>query len=158
MRRTIPDYVLFTDDEFLAYYRRNAKQLYKSGHKRITDTKILRRVITCLFETIGEHLINNIGGVYLKRLGYFGIWRSATPLVISKNYNSISLNGHSDGYQYVLDFFPDVTRTRALHGWVMDRMFNNIIKKKLYFNLKKGIRYKNYYYILKDSIKNKLTI
>lgn len=156
--RRVQNYVIFTGDDFLKFYRESLRLIKHPEKKRIKDTAVLRKSIRAIFQAIAESIVENIGGVYLRRLGYFGVWRSASRVVINRNYKSLEINSHSDGYQYILDYFPDTSRNRYVQSLCMDGMFNTKVKKALSKNLRKGYRYKNYYLYIKETNKRRIKI
>lgn len=156
--RRVKNYVILTGDDFLKFYRQALRNLRQPDRKRIKDTATVRKAVTAIFKAIAEGIVENIGGVFLKRLGYFGVWRSGGKLINTRNYRNVELNEHTDGYQYVLDYFPDTSRNRLVQSLCMDGTFNINIKKGVSKNLRRGMKYKNYYFLIKESNKRRVKL
>lgn len=157
-KRRVISYSILTGSEFLSFYRSKMKKLTRSKYKRITDTATIQKCISEIFGVVADCISECDGGVNMNGLGYFGVWRSANPMVHMKNYSGIHMNVHSKGYQYFLDFFPDTQRNKATQLLRMDRMFNETLKSKVSNNLKSGKRYKNLYFLFKSAKKCKIRI
>lgn len=126
-------------------YRDNKKIPKK--HK-ITSRTEFNKVIQEIFKTVAEHLCYNIGGVYLKDLGYFCHWRSANRLVYKvpvKGGHRNFYNSFSDGYWYNTHWFnSEFGSKRIFEGWSMEQEFTIRVQMMRYEQLKKGMKYKNF--------------
>lgn len=149
VRRTAATAIL-TDYEFVKFYREYISSLSKPKNKRISSTGLIQLCVSEIFKHVADDLVNNKAGVVLRRIGYFGIWRVPEISILPTSYRYIELNEHSEGYQYVIDFFPESTSNKLMSIWRMDRMFNNSLKKRISKKLKSGFKYSNLYFTLKE--------
>jgi len=147
--------VYLTGSDFVKFYTHQVHQCSRPKEKRIVGTNKVINIVGMIFDEVAKSVTQNIAGIHLYNIGYFGVWRSSTNLLVSTYKNKeIFLNSHTDGYQYVLDFFPDTTNNTVLHGWTMDRMFSRPVKQTLSANLRKGYKYKNFYEIFLNNREN----
>ena len=102
-----------------------------------------------IFDAIGEVMLENEGGVFLKEYGYF------SPILIKAGRRSkkqYDFYFHTDMEIYGLSFFPDATYKSCLRGMSMDRTYSkemklsftkatyeNNYRPKLYYNLLKSL-------------------
>lgn len=126
------------------FYRKRRKIFSHISENRSTYSK----VVTAIFNAIGEMMIENEGGVFLKEYGYF------SPILIKAGHRSkkqYDFYYHTDMEIYGLSFFPEVTYGSCLRGMCMDRTYSKPMK--LAFTdatYKNNYRPKLYYTLLKS--------
>lgn len=103
------------------------------------------------FKIIAENLVEKKGGVLIKKLGYFCVWR--IPKKMTYSYNNEELyNHHTGNYVYNLIFLPR-TKKKGYNFFSFERAFNNSLKQGVKEKLKRGFRYKNFMYSISRLIK-----
>jgi hypothetical protein len=131
------------DKEAFKYYRENAK------HRNIETTRTIglyRKIIRAFYAKIAVYLVKEVGGVFIKNLGYF------TNLVHPKRYH-IQVVYNKEGYSnfrtdnriVTPSFFGMSPGNPLFNFWVMDRAFSaKFVKSELHKSLESGKKYKTY--------------
>lgn len=117
-------------------------------NKRIRGRDTYVEFVQDFFKIVSEHLLNNVGGVYIKDLGYFFIWRIPRKmrfLSFTKDSCVSRYNFHTDHGVYLPVFIAE----KANFYWSMDKRFDRNIKRGLRDRLRKGIKYKMFVSSLK---------
>lgn len=138
--------VTIISNEFTKFYRAEVNKLENKKYITITNNNDVKKVVSEIFKVTAKHIVDNIGGVFLNRIGFFGVWRSFKPLVASAGYPRPRMNKMTDGYQYFLHYSSDVNKNSKFSDWTMDRTFNRAIKSELSKRLNNGVKYRNYLY------------
>ena len=132
-----------SDIKAFKFYRENSK------YRNIENTRTLanyRTIIRAFYAKIATNLIEEVGGVFIKNLGYF------TNLVHPRRYHMM-VPYNKEGYSNFRTnnkivtpaFFGMSPGNPLFNFWVMDRTFSaNFVKSKLHKALKSGKKYKTY--------------
>lgn len=122
------------------YYKDYIKR--KALKTSFRSYELYYNVTKAIWSTIGDHIVNNPNGVYIKKHGYYsmimGPKQKIIKLYMGQKYKSM-LNFHSDLYLYYPIFFP---LNSNLTAYSMDRTFAKDIYRKMSKKLHKGMRYK----------------
>jgi hypothetical protein len=132
---------------FLKYKKTLKKKL------QVNSQAQLRLITNSLLKKIGDDLIENEGGVMLRNLGYFFVYRSQRKHVFQKEEEDgntkISIYKKHGGKKVQLIFYPCRKGGRPLLGWTLDKNFTDVLKKRLEAKLDRGVTYKMYLYSFK---------
>jgi hypothetical protein len=132
-----------TDYEAFKYYRENAK--YRDVNLT-NHIKVHTKVISSFYKKIGDALIENEGGVYIKGLGYFSVVMYPKKHIVKTPYQTDGFANFKTGnYLYLPTFFGQSGKNPLLNFWIMDRTFSRrLIKARLHKALISGKKYKTY--------------
>lgn len=144
----VPRYVVPSlrpnDQSGYFFYRKRRKIFSHVSENRTTFSK----VVTAIFDAIGEVMLENEGGVFLKEYGYF------SPILIRSGYKPKIQHDyyyHTNMEIYGLSFFPDTTFGSCLRGMSMDRTYSDPMKKAFTkATYEREYRPKLYYTLLKS--------
>jgi len=135
-------------DNFLwSRYKKVAR--YKK-HK-LESREELKMIVKTIFQVIAEKLVDNEAGVFIRKFGYFFIWKipnRGLRYSITKKGEELKTkpNFYTDNFMYSPIFLPD----NSLQGWSMDNTFNNTLKQDLSKQLNAGKNYKTYMHTFKN--------
>ena len=132
-----------TDRDAFTYYRENAKHRDKNFTNNII---VHNKVLNLFYGKIADKLVENVGGVFIKGLGYFGIVMHPKKQLIKVPYNKSGYANFKTQNRLFLPMFFGITRGNPLMNfWVMDRTFSRQnVKSRLHKSLMAGKIYKNY--------------
>lgn len=126
------------DYEAFKYYKENAKKRNLSN----TGTYVQHgKILSKIYEKIGEKITESPGGVFIENFGYFsGI------VDMIKNYTSyfngnINLNRNTSGYKFFLIFVP-IAKDNVLREWVADGSFTEKVRGKFTYALRNKIKFR----------------
>ena len=122
------------------YYRKHRKTDNEIG----TDRTLYSKAVSEIFNSIGELMFENEGGVFLERYGYF------SPMVIKylEKFDTMEKYPHTDMNSYALYLFTDTTNKSAIKGMIMDRTFSVTSKERFKEKIYGSYRPKLYYTLL----------
>lgn len=122
------------------YYRKHRKTEHEIGEDRTKYSNAVGEI----FRAIGELIVENEGGVFLDRYGYF------SPIIIKymEKYDTAEKYPHTDMNSYALYLFTDTTNKSVIKGMCMDRTFDYRVKKLFKEAIYTSYRPKLYYTIL----------
>jgi hypothetical protein len=136
-----------SDRENFQYYREAAK----GYSKRFKHRDEYQRFVRLFFKEVAKQLVDSVGGVYLKGIGYFGVLMLPEKTQLKYRFGGISnFNPHTDNYTYRLTFYPEQRANTMLPLFGMEREFIMGVKKRLVRNLKSGVRYKTHIYSIQN--------
>lgn len=108
--------------------------IYKDNHLRSKITyKEFGELIREYFKTAHTHIKENDAGVFIERLGYFGVFECPKK-TLSKTFLRLGRKNH-----FVM--FVPIRGDRSLSTFIIDKAF--IAPKSIYYRLSKGKLYKN---------------
>lgn len=115
---------------------------------RVKDRENLRRMIKTICKHIGREVVECRGGVHVRRLGYFFIWKIPRKMTYTTQVRGGNLkenfNYHSEHYMYSPIFLPSLDNKNTLKDWSMDNAFSASIKQGVKRKIKSGFNYKIY--------------
>lgn len=139
---------------FYKYYTRNSK--FKGPKK---DGKLTKDELWILagrfFEKVGDHMVNNKAGVFLKGLGYFVPFLYIKKKKAKKVFQFLNILEDNyfydtEGHFYFLDFHPIKRKNSPLGSFSLEGYVSGKLKSKFKKRLKEGYRYKLKYSLLKQ--------
>jgi hypothetical protein len=146
---------LLTDKEAFKHYRENAKHRDFENTGRSEHHGALVRKF---YKKIGEKMIENPHGVFLRNFGYFTILMNPnkTTGVLKRGWlkDKVILNPHTNGRVFHPIFLP-ICNNSKFKLFIMDKTFSRNIKMKLKNSLRKKVKYLNHYGLLNSMYKNK---
>lgn len=139
------------DYDFFRYYKsksehRNLKNIY-----RFND---LSKVVKDFWGIVEDHMLNNSGGVFIDKFGYFCITMNPKKSVSIGRNRKKYLDSHTKTRNFFLTFISS-TKDPVFNSFSMDRAFSRKVKKKLVEKLKKGKKYYNYFPELTQVLKDR---
>ena len=126
------------DYEAFKFYKENSKKRnINNTPNYVEHGKILSKI----YEKIGQKISQCPGGVFIENLGYFS---GVVDMV--KNFTgyfngSINLNRNTSGYKFFLIFVP-IAKDSTLREWVADGSFTGKVKKSFSETLNNGVKFK----------------
>ena len=142
-------------------FNAGGREGYKEYREHYSQRKVERKdivvhrdryceAVSAIGEAISETVVDRLGGVFMKKLGYFFIWMIPRPLVNtmpSKNGSVKKYNHHTGNKMYTPIFMP--VKNTWLSLWTMDKKFTKPMKKALSKKLISGKKYKTFFYDFK---------
>lgn len=115
---------------------------------RVKDREELRQIVKSICKHIGEELVERKGGVHVRRLGYFFVWKIPRKMTYTTQVRGGNLkesfNHHSNHYMYSPVFLPSLDKRKTLKNWSMDNSFCSSVKQGIKKKIKSGFDYKIY--------------
>lgn len=145
-------YIFDRTKSWLAYKEKTKNRPKK--HK-VKDEETYRKIIHHSLEVIKEMWTNSTGGVYVKNLGYFGVYRTPKKTMSHRNKFSFIDRLETDGYMYILSHFTNLKNTDDIYGFNLNDTFSRRMTQDLYKNLREGRRYTLNYFLIKNYLKNR---
>jgi hypothetical protein len=117
---------------------------------RVSDREELRKILKTICENIGTELVERNGGVHIRRLGYFFVWKIPRKMTYTTQVRNGKLkesyNHHTRHYMFSPIFLPSIDRMRTLKNWSMDNAFTRRVKDGIKEKVRAGFDYKIYPY------------
>lgn len=133
------DYRIYT--EYLKYEKIPEK------HK-VKNRRELRKIVKTICKHIGNEIVDRQGGVHIKRLGYFFVWKIPRKMTYTTQVKGGSLkenfNHHSYHYMYSPIFLPSLDSKNTFKNWSMDNSFSVNVKQGIKHKVRAGFKYKIY--------------
>lgn len=146
---------LLTDKHAFKYYRENSKHRNFDNIGRMEDHAA---IVRAFYKKIGDKMITNNNGVFLKNFGYFTILMNPikTTPIIKRGWleNRTILNPHTDRRVFHPVFLP-ICNNAKFKYFIMDKSFVRPLKMKLKDSLRRKVKYMNNYGFLNSLYKNK---
>lgn len=122
-----------------------------SKHK-IKDRRLFLDVVKAVGDHIAQNIVERKGGVLIKGLGYFFVWKVPRKMTFDIKMCGGSkeehYNYHTGHHMYSPIFMPHLGRNN-LRGWSMDNKFCKNIRMGIKNKLLTGFRYKMYAYSIR---------
>lgn len=144
------------DHKAYVFYRENSDLVTRQLVENYVD---YGKMMTLFYRIAEEKLTDNLSGVYLDGLGYFGVCRYYNSLKIKPWYlKKESKLNHSE--TFFLSYVPISTRVID-RIYTMDLSFTKIIRKRLTQRIREGFSYmfnpSVFYYKLSKNDKKKIS-
>jgi hypothetical protein len=147
------------------YYDRSKSWLkYKEKTKnrpkyhKVREEATYRKIIDTVLRVIRERWVNTTGGVYVRNMGYFAVYRTPHKTVSHRNYFSYVDRLDTDGYMYIPSHFTTLRNSDDFYGFNFNETFPHRMTQDLYKNIKAGRRYTLNYFLLKEYLKNRTNL
>jgi hypothetical protein len=119
-------------------------------YKRKTENPITREAWTkfmrMFLRKMSNHIVDNEAGVFIKKFGYFCIFKHPKKKVNKGGYKNI----HTMGHLYLPTFIP-IRKDVLMQQWTMDRTFHKgMINMKMGSRLRAGKKYKTAFTVLQN--------
>jgi hypothetical protein len=119
-------------------------------YKRKTENPITREAWTkfmrMFLRRMSNHIVDNDAGVFIKKFGYFCIFKHPKKKVNKGGYKNI----HTMGHLYLPTFIP-IRKDTLMQQWTMDRAFHKgMINMKMGNKLRAGKKYKTAFTVLQN--------
>lgn len=124
------------------------------------NRELYPKIVTAIFEEIGNGLVEKDAGVLIPGLGLFTLFMRPhkTSVYMMNGQTSIkTYNLHSESYTYHPVLFTDVFEKNKIEYFVIDRTVKENIKKRLADKIRAGKKYKLLYTQIKQLYKQKKT-
>lgn len=131
------EYTKLVDDKFFRSY------INEGYRRRLTDREDLVEIQRAIFKEISDQIAKSRGGVFIRGVGYFFVWKIPRKLYFWRNMQNEDKPWY--GNVYSIKFYP----SRRLRGWVFTKRWASTLSKKVYHQLLKGFKYRMYLYSLK---------
>ena len=133
---------------------RRYKKVARYKKYQLGNREELKTIVKIIFQVIAEKLVENEAGVFIRKFGYFFIWKIPNRDLrysITKQGEELKTksNFYTDNFMYSPILLPDNT----IQGWSMDNTFNNTLKQNLSKQFNAGKNYKTYMYTFKNLLK-----
>lgn len=116
---------------------------------RVNNRNLYIKIVIEIFKTISAEIINSVGGVAIKKLGYFFVFRSHRKRIVaySNEKGSGMFYNERKNSRYIEPmFFPSQTLSPSIDGWCMDDSYTKKVKDEVRAKVYEGFKYKNYAY------------
>jgi hypothetical protein len=117
---------------------------------RVEGREELRKLIKTICKHIGNEIVEKPGGVHIRRLGYFFVWKIPRKTTYHKKIKGGKLeenyNYHTNHYMYSPIFLPSIDKNRTFADWSMDNSFTSTVKQGIKNKVSSGFKYKIYPY------------
>lgn len=146
IKRVVDTVSFIHQEDLYKDYKEYKKHIPKKY--QVNRARRLSKIVNELFKSIADNLIEAEGGVTVKGLGYFFIYRSERKRMLQRKLE----NGEFETYYNIRHQMRKITpmfltpqrRTFPMYSWSLDDSFSISIKLKLGEKLKKGVKYKAY--------------
>lgn len=119
---------------------------------RAKDREELRKILKTICKHIATNIIERKGGVLIKGLGYFFVWKIPRKMTYSRFVANEGVeehyNYHTNHHMYSPIFLGANTKADTFKGWYMDNAFTRYVKGGINKKLLSGFSYKMYVYSL----------
>ena len=153
---------LTEDNREVNYYDRTRSWLkYKlktkrrSKYNKITDEGTFKKIIYTTLKVLESTWTNSTGGVYMRHVGYLGIYRTPHKSISHRNLYSYVDRLETDGYMYIPAHFTNLRNCDTFYGFTLIERLPQRVKEDMYSNLKEGRRYTLNNFIIKEYLKNR---
>lgn len=153
---------LAEDNREVHYYDRGKSWLsYKERTKsrtkynKVRTVRVYKKIIDTTLQVIRERWVTTTGGLYVKSLGYFAVYRTPHKTVSHNNHFSYVDRLITDGYMYIPTHFTSLRNSDDFYGFNFNETFARRMTQELYQNIKEGRRYTLNYFLLKEYLKNR---
>lgn len=126
----------------------------KSKRTKLNSSPEFNQVIRECLKTIGHYWTNSTGGVYVKNMGYFTLFRPTRKFMKEGNKAYISNIHRTNGYSYLLTHINTLKPTDTFHGFKLRRASRRM-KLEARRNILAGRRYTINSVLIKEHIKKK---
>lgn len=156
--KNIPNLKTYSTIDHTAYvfYRDNSNIATRELVKHYVE---YGKIMRSFYDIVEDRLVNNLGGVYLEGLGYFGICKYTIDKIYTPKYvKNVSKLAKRD--PYYISYVPISTRVID-RLYTMDLSGTTTVKKRLIKNIKDGFAYmfnpSAFYYKLNKNDKKTIT-
>ena len=114
-------------DKKLSWLKYKQKTKRRTKYNRVNDIATFNKIIHTTLQVIEETWTNSTGGVYVKHLGYLGIYR--TPHKTVEHRNSVFSyvdRLETDGFMYIPAHFTNLRNCDKFSGFSLN---NNLPKR-----------------------------
>lgn len=146
------------DKKNYSYYVHNFRKGINKKHwakDRDELTKILRTICVVM----GDFIVERQGGLLMKRLGYFCVWKIPRKLpykfLVKGQPLEERFNYHTNYHMYSPIFVPNRNKNIFIRYWSMDSTFDNSVRKRLKNKILAEFKYKNYLYSVHRSSRDR---
>lgn len=153
------------DNRDVNYYDRKESWLkYKEKTKnrprnhKVREETTYREIVTTILQIIRDKWVTTTGGVYMKNLGYFAVYRTPHKSVSHNNHFSYVDRLNTDGYMYIPTHFTSLRNSDDFFGFNFNDSFPQRMTGELYKNIKDGRRYTLNYSLMKEYLKNRTNL
>jgi hypothetical protein len=147
MRKKIAKSFNLLDHSIYTEYRKYKKI---SKNNRIKGREDLRKLVGKICEHIGKEIPERRGGVHIRRLGYFFIWKIPKKMSYNRFVKGEKVkelfNYHTDQYMFSPVFLPSIDSKETLINWSMDNSFSYKIRGRVKERVSEGYKYRMYPY------------
>ena len=120
------------------YYKKRTENPLKRSEWQVFMKAFLRRM--------SGHIVENDAGVFIKKFGYFCIFKHPRKRINRGGFRNI----HTMGHLYLPTFIP-IRTDNAMQQWTMDRTFHKgMINMKMGNQLRRGKKYKTAFTVLQN--------
>lgn len=144
------------DHKAYVFYRENSELATRELVNHFVE---YGKIMRSFYDIVENNLVNNLGGVFLEGLGYFGICKFTTDKIHVPGYiKNVSKLAKRD--PYFISYIPISTGVID-RIYTMDLSGSSSVKKKLIKNIKEGFAYmfnpSVFYYKLNKNDKKTIT-
>lgn len=139
-KKTAPNLKTFSTIDHKAYvwYKQRSEH---NNRRDVKDFVEYGKILTEFYRIAEKHLADNLGGIYIDKLGYFGVCKHVeTPSKRIAYLREHMGKYNTDGDVYYLSFVP-ISYTTIERTYSMDLAFTKIMKTRLTENLRNGYAY-----------------
>lgn len=121
-------------------------EFYKRNTENPINRKAWTKFMRMFLRKMSNHIVDNDAGVFIKKFGYFCIFKHPKKKVNKGGYKNI----HTMGHLYLPTFIP-IRKDALMQQWTMDRTFHKgMINMKMGNRLRAGKRYKTAFTVLQN--------
>lgn len=121
-------------------------EYYKKRTENSVSRMTWQKFMKAFLRKMSNHITENEAGVFIKKFGYFCIFKHPKKKVNKGGYKNI----HTMGHLYLPTFIPIRTDT-LMQQWTMDRTFHKgMINMKMGNQLRAGKKYKTAFTVLQN--------
>lgn len=135
----------------------DSHKVYTETHKRKVPKYMQARtrkefldIIKEFYKVVAEELVNREGGVCIKELGYFFIWKIPKKMHYDLPQKGGGYKTHFNFHTNHTMYSPILIPTHNMKYWYLDKAFNSELKDALRDQIYAGKTYKMYAHTLKQ--------
>lgn len=121
-------------------------EYYKTRTENPVNRSAWQKFMRIFLRKMSNHITENEAGVFVKKFGYFCIFKHPKKKVNKGGYKNI----HTMGHLYLPTFIP-IRKDVLMQQWTMDRTFHKgMVNMKMGNQLRAGKKYKTAFTVLQN--------
>lgn len=128
---------------FEAYVDFREKNREIATRDAVENFQTYGKIVSLFYKKVGEYMIESSEGVWIDKLGYFGVMNTNKKRLPDVNvlFNEEEFNWETGGYSFCLLYQPYQVTSMAFRTFTFDYSYTYGIRSKFSKKLKTGFRY-----------------
>jgi len=131
------------------------KTKHRPKYHKVREEATYKKIIDTVLRVIRERWVTTTGGIYVKNMGYFAVYRTPHKTISHGNLFSYVDRLNTDGYMYIPSHFTTLRNSDDFYGFNFNDSFPHRMTQEMYQNIKAGRRYTLNYFLIKEYLKNR---